>query len=159
MRMKMLAPLLALLASVNAASALTLTVSDAACRSVAAHQPSADVEYRPGVDVHGKPVAPADLNGGFAFNPLDELIVDITADMAGRLTGSYPQPQPAGSETRRRQPRPGATQPSPPPPYAGYGSVGSIVIEGGRLLFNGRPLQDPFEEELAVLCAMARRGR
>ena len=33
------------------------------CQALVGHQPSTDVTYKPGVDVHGKYVAPADLPG------------------------------------------------------------------------------------------------
>lgn len=38
-----------------------VVVGKATCRALTAHQPAPDVAYKPGVDVHGKPVAPADL--------------------------------------------------------------------------------------------------
>jgi hypothetical protein len=33
------------------------------CNQLVAHHPAPDVTYQPGVDVHGRPVAPADLPG------------------------------------------------------------------------------------------------
>jgi hypothetical protein len=33
------------------------------CHQLVAHHPAPDVNYQPGVDVHGRPVAPADLPG------------------------------------------------------------------------------------------------
>ncbi len=61
-----------------AADSPTATVSVEDCRRLVAYQPSEGVNYQPGVDVHGRAVAPADLNDGsqitlpksFAF-PLD----------------------------------------------------------------------------------------
>lgn len=38
-----------------------VVVGRTTCRTLTAHQPAPDVAYKPGVDVHGKPVAPADL--------------------------------------------------------------------------------------------------
>lgn len=46
------------------AEARTVVVEDGRCRVVERHVPSADVAYRPGVDVRGRTVVPADLNGG-----------------------------------------------------------------------------------------------
>ncbi len=40
---------------------VSITADD--CRRLVAQVPSADVAYTPGVDVHGRPVAPADLPG------------------------------------------------------------------------------------------------
>lgn len=44
--------------------ARTIVVEDGRCRVVERHVPDDDVAYRPGVDVKGRAVAPADLNGG-----------------------------------------------------------------------------------------------
>jgi len=46
---------------------IRLSVSEADCRRLVAHQPSEDVAYQPGVDVRGAPVAPADLPGSNAL--------------------------------------------------------------------------------------------
>jgi hypothetical protein len=54
-----------------------VTKSD--CQAVLRHQPSADVTYQPGTDVHGHYVAPADLGGGADVKGLvpDTLKFDI----------------------------------------------------------------------------------
>ncbi|WP_416896762.1 MAG: hypothetical protein ACMVY4_14680 [Minwuia sp.] len=57
--------LLALMLSCPAA-AQTIVVDDGRCRLVSAHVAAPDVAYKPGVDVNGKAVVPADLNGGNA---------------------------------------------------------------------------------------------
>lgn len=46
------------------ADARTVIVDDGRCRVVERYVPNADVAYQPGVDVKGRAVAPADLNGG-----------------------------------------------------------------------------------------------
>ena len=43
--------------------AAPVSVNGAACRRAVAYVPPPDVAYKPGVDVHGKAVAPADLPG------------------------------------------------------------------------------------------------
>ena len=52
------------LSAVNAHSlgAQTITVAPSACQALTAHTPADDAAYRPGVDVDGNTVAPADLN-------------------------------------------------------------------------------------------------
>jgi len=40
-----------------------IAVSESDCLYLEKHIPDADVTYRPGVDVNGDPVVPADLNG------------------------------------------------------------------------------------------------
>jgi hypothetical protein len=54
--MTLLCPLLA--------EARTIVVEDGRCRVVERHVPDEDVAYKPGVDVNGRAVVPADLNGG-----------------------------------------------------------------------------------------------
>jgi hypothetical protein len=51
----------ALLLAVPAAEAEVL-ITRRACDWLVRHQPAPDVAYQPGVDVHGQPVAPADLD-------------------------------------------------------------------------------------------------
>ena len=127
---------LVLVAAANSAAALTITVDSRLCRGVTAHRPAPGVEYQPGVDVHGKSVVPGDLNSGFAIDAVRDVIVDIGADLARRLGVAPVQA-----------------------PFIADASVGYLVFEDGRLLFNGRPLQDPLEDELAALCATARHAR
>jgi len=47
------------------------------CRQLVAHHPDANVEYKPGVDVHGKYVAPADLPGQTDFKLPDKIEFDL----------------------------------------------------------------------------------
>ena len=48
----------------------TVYVTDNDCRILSRHRPDQGVAYQPGVDVKGKYVAPADLNGGAASSLL-----------------------------------------------------------------------------------------
>ncbi len=59
------------------------------CRLLPAHVPRADVsaEYQAGVDVRGKPVVPADINGGY-FNDLERVVIPLSVDLAERLKNS-----------------------------------------------------------------------
>lgn len=50
-------------ADIVIASNLPVYVTRQDCRSLVAHRPDQDISYRPGVDAHGKYVAPADLPG------------------------------------------------------------------------------------------------
>ena len=58
------------LSAVNAHSlgAQTITVAPSACQALTAHTPADDAAYRPGVDVIGNTVAPADLNASGQLN-------------------------------------------------------------------------------------------
>jgi hypothetical protein len=45
------------------ALAQAIAITDRDCTQIVEHVASADINYKPGVDVYGRPVAPADLNG------------------------------------------------------------------------------------------------
>lgn len=47
-----------------------VSIDAATCRKMVRHVPDPDVTYRPGVDVQGRPVAPADLHDYSAFESL-----------------------------------------------------------------------------------------
>lgn len=62
------------------------SVSVADCKRIVKH----DATYKPGVDVHGKPVSRADVSGadvstdGAALKLPDEIVIDFGFDLAGR---------------------------------------------------------------------------
>ena len=70
-----------------AAAEQVVTVTAGDCRRVVAHVAAADVEYRPGVDVRGRKVAPADLGGGPPIKLPDEIAFDIKVDLRNFLGG------------------------------------------------------------------------
>ena len=107
----------------------TIRVDPAACRFVSRHQPSADVEYKPGVDVDGNPVAPADLPDAYAIELPKNIDIAITADIARRF----------GIATNNL--------------YRGEAQIGTVTVQGDKVLFNGRPLQPAAEADLIALCA------
>ena len=53
------AALLVAIVLIYSADAQTVTIKTADCASFVSHIPTTDVAYKPGVDVHGRPVAPA----------------------------------------------------------------------------------------------------
>ncbi|QJE72761.1 hypothetical protein HHL28_06355 [Aerophototrophica crusticola] len=119
--------------STTVSRAPTITVDPAACRWVQRHEPAADVEYRPGVDVNGQPVAPADLPGSPAVRLPERLEIGITADLADRF--GIPRSALYGAEAY----------------------VGTVTVEGNRVLFNGQPITSLAEQELVVLCGKQRQ--
>ncbi len=104
------------------------------CRHVTRHRPAPDVEYIPGVDVRGRVVAPADLPGSPGVAGVDRFEIPLTLDLARRLG----------------LPVPGAAGPAGAAP--GSLEVGRLTIDGGRTLFNGRPIGGASEAELHALC-------
>lgn len=112
----------------------TIAVDPAACRWVKQHRASADVNYQPGVDVQGRPVAPADLPGTAQIQLPERIEIPITLDLAER----FGLPRTALSRT-------GVT--------AGEVQVGVVTLDGSQARFNGQPLSAAAEDELAVLCS------
>lgn len=82
------------------------------------HNPSSDIHFKPGVDVHGKAVAPADLNQPPVI--VENVIkIPLTIDMAARLGRRIP----AGTELET--------------------SLGLIEIyPDGRVVYNGEDWRD-----------------
>jgi len=117
----MLAPL--------AAGAQTLVIEAADCRRLVEHVPAPDVAYRPGVDVEGRPVAPADLDGGVTLDLPKEYLIDIEVDLAERL--GIPR-------------RPGL--------FDGDVEVGVVAVRGNDVYFNGKLIEESGLAELRRLC-------
>lgn len=115
--------------------ASTITVSATDCQRLVRHQPSADVAYKPGVDVNGKPVAPADLPGSVTIKTPTEITFDITYDLLASYGVS------------------GDTALAP----EGEASVGTVKYDmlSGALSFNGERLDDAEMAALADLCKAA----
>jgi hypothetical protein len=103
------------------------------CRALVKHVPDADVAYQPGIDVHGKPVAPADLLGTNNFQLPKTISIPLTADLMTVLnfpTSSFP----FNTMTRNDI------------------QLGTLMVDGERVLYNGQPLTDDQQDKLAVLC-------
>ncbi|MEX0694654.1 MAG: hypothetical protein WD075_09440 [Rhodospirillales bacterium] len=67
---------------------LMVRISKPDCQRVVRHQASADVAYKPGVDVRGNAVAPAEASGGFTIPLPDVFEFNITRDLAAYLGGA-----------------------------------------------------------------------
>ncbi|MBT3400614.1 MAG: hypothetical protein HN420_11545 [Rhodospirillaceae bacterium] len=88
---------------------------------------SSDVSYRPGVDVNGNAVAPADLNAQPQISVPDVISIPVTIDLATNL----------GINT----------------PFLARPTVGEVQItRDGRVSFNGQPIGDSTQHELAKRC-------
>lgn len=57
------------------------------CQLLPVHTEGADVAFKPGVDVRGKPVVPADLNAPTMDLP-KTIVIPLSVDMAGKLQAS-----------------------------------------------------------------------
>src|SRR3546814_5172521 len=68
----------------SAAGEAYLTLSENDCTRLARHYPADDVAYRPGQDVRGKAVAPADLDPGSGLILPDSVVIPIEVDLFDR---------------------------------------------------------------------------
>lgn len=108
------------------AGVVRLTKAD--CQRLTVHVPDAEVAYQPGVSVRGDKVAPADLNAQPIELP-ETIRIPITVDFFER----YGLPNPANFEAEAE--------------------IGTVEVhKDGRAYFNGQPLQDEAQWELAQRC-------
>jgi len=130
MRRLCLAAGLVLIAAPAWAQKVTVTGTD--CRRLVTHQPAPDVAYKPGVDVKGRKVAPADINDAPQIKVPETITFDAAADL--RRFGI----------------------PSSSPLFEPNVSIGRVdVFQDGRVLFNGQRLGN---QEIAALEELCRQS-
>lgn len=149
------------------AEPVTVVVTREDCARLVRHVADADLAYQPGTDVHGRPVAPADLDGGLQVALPEAFSFDILiqpVDFARRR---------ALEAERARLQAIIAADPAQAPGLAGElaaldaeaaaiearglsettMTVGRVTIASdGRATFNGQPLQSEEQAELAARC-------
>lgn len=108
-------------------------LSEADCRLLARHVPAADVAYRPGVDVRGKPVVPADASPYGRIPTPQQVAIDLSLPL--RDLGREPSRRLAGAEVQLGR--------------------ASLDLASNQLVFNGEPLTEPLLAQLVAAC----RGR
>ncbi len=125
--------LLWLCLSGNSLLAATPAIDDRFCQQLVKHTPSADVAYQAGVDARGNAVVPADLEGNAALPLPDELTIPLTADLRRYLGISLSAIPFVAKDCCEVQPV-------------------LLTLRGDTVLFNGQPLTDAQQDNLAVLC-------
>lgn len=118
-----------------AAEQRVVWIKKADCAWLVKHEPAPDIAYQPGVDVHGRPVAPADLDASSLRLP-ERTRIAITVDLQERF----------GIPTNSAL-------------FEGEVAVGEVVVEGDRITFNGEPLYDPEIRALAEGCRRSEADR
>lgn len=110
--------------------AQTITITREGCAALQQYVPAPDVDYKPGVDVDGNAVAPADLGGTPSIKIPDEIVIPITVLLQQKLG-----------------------IPANPADYKPEAYIGTVVVKAdGRVYFNNRPLQDDAATALARQC-------
>jgi hypothetical protein len=123
-----LAILLLLAAGAALADGGRLRIPREDCRRLVEHRPDPGAAYRPGKDVRGKPVAPADLPGGLRLEAAEEVEFDISFNpLRGRSGDRF-----SGTEL--------------------YVGTIRFNLQTGEATFNGAPLTDPEQAELTRKC-------
>ena len=116
-------------APATAQETLRLAVTPDVCDRLVVHRPDDDVAYQPGVDVEGRPVAPADLPGTVRLAMPETITIPVTVDVIERFGLPFD---------------PGAVEAD--------GLIGTLTLRGDRLTFNGQPLYDVEQDYLNWLC-------
>lgn len=109
--------------------AATLTISRDHCVRLVRHVPAADVTYRPGVDVRGNPVAPADLDASAGIVLPKSFAIPLTVDL-GRHLGIPLKDDGLKAEAQ----------------------LGSIEYRDGQFWFGGKRLGGKGEATLTAIC-------
>ena len=110
-----------------------IAISRKDCQRLVNHEPAPDVTYQPGVDVHGRPVAPADLGGGQQIQLPDVIYIPIEVLIQDKYG------IPANSVL-----------------YDATALVGVVSVRGNQVYFEDQPLTDP--EIVALEDACRDRG-
>lgn len=121
--------LLACLVCAGPAAADTVTVNRTDCLKIVKHVPATDVAYQPGVDVHGKPVVSADVEGSVSVTVPKDFTIDITVKIDDRFG-----------------------IPATPNLYKPEANIGVVTVKGDKAYFNGQPLATESINELAEIC-------
>ncbi len=106
----------------------TVTVTKESCQRLVVHTASADAEFRPGVDVAGRPVAPADLSGSPSIALPEQIAITIAIELDERIG--------LGQGGR----------------YKGTMPIGEVTVRDGRVYFDGQLLADRNQAAIAAAC-------
>jgi hypothetical protein len=121
---------LILLAAVWTAPAnAEVAISRRDCQYLVRHEPAPDVAYQPGVDVHGRPVVPADLNGGSQIELPDVIYIPIEVLIQDRFH------IPANSVL-----------------FQATAEVGVAELRGNQVYYQDQLLSDPETAALEAAC-------
>ena len=106
-----------------------IAISRTDCERLVRHEPAPDVAYQPGVDVHGRPVVPADLGGSQQIQLPDVIYIPIEVLIQDKYG------IPANSVL-----------------YDATALVGVVSVRGNQVYFEDQPLTDPEIGALEEAC-------
>lgn len=117
------------LAAVAPTASADVAISRQDCQYLTRYQPAPDVNFQPGVDVHGRAVAPADIGGGQQLKLPETIYIPIEVDIGQRYH------IPANS-----------------PLWKATAEIGTVAVTGDQVTFNGQPLTADDNAALAAMC-------
>jgi hypothetical protein len=106
-----------------------IAISRKDCQRLVNHEPAPDVAFQPGVDVHGRPVMPADVGGGQQIQLPDVIYIPIEVLIQDKYG------IPANSVL-----------------YDATALVGVVSVRGNQVYFEDQPLTDPEIVALEEAC-------
>jgi hypothetical protein len=132
-----IAALAIIAATTTRAAERTIAIARSDCELAVRYVAPEGVDYQPGVDVNGRPVAPADLDDGRRLQLPESIPVFITEDTRKRFHVSHHSPL-----------------------FDTDAVVGIVELRlsDRRLTFNGVELSDPEANALAAMCRDATKS-
>ncbi|WP_374651852.1 hypothetical protein [Dongia sp.] len=106
-----------------------VSVSRQDCDRLVKYRQPPGVEYQPGIDAHGQPVAPADLGGGYQIKPPETIVIPIEVLIQDRFH------IPANSVL-----------------WNAKAQVGVVTVKGDQVFYEGQLLGDAESAALEQLC-------
>src|SRR6185295_8318674 len=129
--------LIVMASTTSRAAERTIAIARSDCELAVRYVAPPGVDYQPGVDVNGRPVVPADLDGDHRLQLPDSIPVVITEDVRERFHVSHHSPLFDAD--------------------AVLGIV-ELRLSDRRLTFNGVELSDPEANALAAMCRDATKS-
>jgi len=120
--------------SIEVLSGGQLVMSSQVCSSLGIDPGVPSADYQPGVDVNGRPVAPADLPDSPEPLKLDNFPIEIKADLAGK----FGVPASGGA-------------------FSAKAILGYVTLHDNRAYFNGQPISADQSSALAEACRKGKR--
>ena len=118
----------------TSAAGSKVSISKKDCQRIVGHQARDDVAYKPGVDVRGKKVTGADLDGGNQLKLPKELSFDLNIDIAKKY----------GLDAKG---------------ISADMAVGKVKVKGRNVYFNGQRLGGGDQAAITAECQKTLRGK
>ncbi len=144
---KLYLALMALALVAEPAQADTVTVRGSECQRLVQHASTNSATYTPGVDVKGRAVAPADLDGGTNIQLPEAIDIQIGVDLADRMGLKASK----GAVTAN----PGQSAVRKVMPFEGKVPLGTITVKGQDVFWNGERMLPQDQVLLTEACRLS----